>query len=259
MRKLLNNICLEAYNSKQRFTLAKHLKQLEANNTEPATFYFLRSSIYSSLIEGSTIDIDRYFSNLDAGYSSREMKQLQDLVETYRFARSKALTYANLMKAHEILSRNFEMPDHYKGHLRDKEVRVGNFLTTVYVGLEVKRLAAEFELFFSELNELKQRKNYTLNEAFYYASLTHLVFVKIHPFADGNGRLARLLEKWFLAQIIGDRAWKIPSEASYYLKREQYYKNLQIGKNYDEIKYRMSVPFLLMLPGAFSVSKKFYK
>ncbi|MCC6516766.1 MAG: Fic family protein [Chitinophagales bacterium] len=198
MRKLLNNICLEAYNSKQRFTLAKHLKQLEAYNTEPATFYFLRSSIYSSLIEGNTIDIDRYFGNLDAGYSSREMKQVQDLVETYRFARSKALTYANLMKAHEILSRNFEMPDHYKGHLRDKEVRVGNFLTTVYVGLEVKRLAAEFELFFSELNELKQRKNYTLNEAFYYASLTHLVFVKIHPFADGNGRLARLLEKWFL-------------------------------------------------------------
>ena len=30
-------------------------------------------------------------------------------------------------------------------------------------------------------------------EVFYYASLSHLVFVKIHPFQDGNGRTARLI------------------------------------------------------------------
>jgi len=31
----------------------------------------------------------------------------------------------------------------------------------------------------------------------FFAALIHLVFVKIHPFDDGNGRAARLLEKWF--------------------------------------------------------------
>ncbi len=41
-------------------------------------------------------------------------------------------------------------------------------------------------------------------EIFYYASYIHLVFVNIHPFTDGNGRAARLLEKWFLAEKLGD-------------------------------------------------------
>ncbi|WP_220392957.1 Fic family protein [Chitinophaga lutea] len=35
--------------------------------------------------------------------------------------------------------------------------------------------------------------------------MIHLVFVKIHPRADGNGRSARLLEKWFLAVKLGKR------------------------------------------------------
>jgi len=36
-------------------------------------------------------------------------------------------------------------------------------------------------------------------EVFYYVSLVHLAFVKIHRFIDGNGRIGWLLEKWFLA------------------------------------------------------------
>ena len=33
-------------------------------------------------------------------------------------------------------------------------------------------------------------------EIFYYAAYIHLVFLKSHPFQDGNGRTARLIEKW---------------------------------------------------------------
>lgn len=258
MRKLLTNICLDEYNRKQRFSLAKHIKALDTLKAEPTTFYFLRASIYSSLIEGSTIDMERYFDNIESGYKSKEMLQVQDLVEAYKFAKNHALNFANVMQAHKILSKNFEMTEKYKGKLRDKEVRVGNLFTTVYTGLEVKQLANEYTQLFEEINELCQRKNYTYNEAFYYAALLHLVFVKIHPFADGNGRMARLLEKWFLANIIGDKVWKIPSEANYYVKREQYYKTLQIGKTYHDISYNLATPFLLILPSSFSISKKYY-
>ena len=46
-------------------------------------------------------------------------------------------------------------------------------------------------------------------EVFYYAAFIHLVFVKIHPFQDGNGRTARLMEKWFLIEKIGQIATSV--------------------------------------------------
>ena len=54
-----------------------------------------------------------------------------------------------------------------------------------------------------------------IEEVFYFASMLHLVFAHIHPFQDGNGRAARLLEKWFLASKLEDKAWLIQSEKFY--------------------------------------------
>jgi Fic family protein len=74
-----------------------------------------------------------------------------------------------------------------------------------------------------------------------------LVFVKIHPFNDGNGRTARLLEKWFLSQFLGQNAWYITSELYYYNNLNDYYNNLaRVGLFYEELKYEKALPFLLM-------------
>ncbi len=92
------------------------------------------------------------------------------------------------------------MDDRYKGKVRDKDVKVGNILFTVYRGADKEITGKETKLLFTDIADLRAKK-LTMDECFHYASFIHRVFVKIYPFTDGNGRAARLLEKWFLSKL----------------------------------------------------------
>jgi Fic family protein len=79
--------------------------------------------------------------------------------------------------------------------------------------------------------------------------------VNIHPFEDGNGRAARLLEKWFIAEKMGAKAWYLQSELSYHNNVNQYYKNLnRLEFLYDELDYTKAMPSLLMLPQSLNIN-----
>lgn len=74
------------------------------------------------------------------------------------------------------------------------------------------------------------------------------MFVKIHPFNDGNGRTARLIEKWFLAEKLGDKSWFLQSEKMYYDQHDTYYQNIRLlGIEYPDLDYNRALPFLKML------------
>ena len=64
---------------------------------------------------------------------------------------------------------------------------------------------------------------------------------------DGNGRTARLIEKWFLRDQLGDKAISIELEKNYYNNKPKYYKNIRkIGLDYEDLDYQKSLAFLLM-------------
>ena len=60
---------------------------------------------------------------------------------------------------------------------------------------------------------MKQKLNF--QEVFYFARMIQVVFVKIHPWNDGNGRSGKLLEKWFLLEKLEAKAWFVQSEKYY--------------------------------------------
>jgi len=100
---------------------------------------------------------------------------------------------------------------------------------------------------YSDLDTLL-KLNLSFKEVFYFASMIHLVFVKIHPWKDGNGRSARLIEKWFISEKLGQNAWFVQSEKNYYNNHQIYNKNIRFrGLEYPEVKYLKAMPFLLML------------
>ena len=211
-------------------------------------FYKSVSSVYSSKIEGEDIDFDSYFKHkfLKVKFKPDYTRKADDLYSAYDFIDNNRLTLENVKKAHSILSKNL-LPKSQQGLIRTNPMFVINSDDKIeYVAAPPEIVKSELEKLFHDIDILHHAD---LNpfEVFYYASLLHLVFVKIHPFQDGNGRTARLIEKWFLIEKTGKKAMSVQLEKNYYIKLRDYYSNVRkIGLEYEDLDYSKCLNFLLM-------------
>lgn len=216
------------------------------------TFEYLTkaSAVFSSNIEGNSIDLNSYMNyelNKDAFKVGKEVEEIKDLIEAYSFAQQHPLNEKNLLACHKIFSKMLLIRSK-RGKYRIERVGVFGQSGLAYMAVEPERVAQEMHVFFEDISTLLTSA-LTEPEVFYFASLIHLRFAHIHPFRDGNGRAARLLEKWFIATKLGREFWKIRSEEYYKVHQAQYYATIHLGVNYYELHYENCLPFLEMLPG----------
>ena len=212
------------------------------------------SAVYSSNIEGNTIDLNS-FMNYDLNKSKfregKEIEEIEDLIAAYAFAQSAPLTEANLLHAHKLFSATLLIKSK-RGSYRQEPVGVFGKTGLAYMAIEPRFVAEQMRKLFEELADLAKAA-LTEAEVFYHASLIHLRFAHIHPFIGGNGRAARLLEKWFVAHKLGGNFWKLLSEKYYKEHQQAYYQHLNLGVNFYELDYSKCVPFLLMLPKSLTI------
>ncbi len=208
------------------------------------------SAVYSSNIEGNTVDLNS-FMNYELSKSkfkkTKEIEEIENLVRAYEFAQSHELSESNMLECHRVLSKTLLIKSK-RGKYREEPVGVFGKSGMVYLAVEPGFVKKEMNVFFDDIAVLLSE---TLNEreVFYHASLIHLKFAHIHPFMDGNGRVARLLEKWFIAEKLGHKFWKIPSEEYYKDHHQEYYEAINLGVNYYELDYDKCIDFLNLLPG----------
>lgn len=252
--KVIKNNLLDAYCEEFPNNIELQLNESkEADLSTPNfSFYTSVASVFSSKIEGENIELDSYIKHKRDGIQFQKdyTKKIDDLYNAYIFAQNHPLTPENIFEIHKILSQHI-LEKHWQGKYRHQNMYVASENGNIeYVAALPQIVPNEMDLFYNDLKLLLETK-LNIESVFFYAAMLHLVFVKIHPWNDGNGRTARLIEKWFLAQKLGEKAWFIQSEKMYYNQHQAYYNNLrQLGLEYELLDFTKALPFLKMLPKA---------
>lgn len=239
-----------------RFTQIAYFEGMRHISSKTFNYPFESAAVFSSKIEGEQIEMDSFLKHKRLGvkYQPDYTRKIDDLYDAYVFAQQHAMTKENIAAAHAMLTKHI-LQEPQQGTLR-----TGNMYVITNDG-KIEYVAATPDILVNEMAKLYQDLEtllaapLTMEEVFFFAAMIHLVFVKIHPYEDGNGRTARLLEKWFLARHLGEKAWYIQSEKNYYEKHQQYYATIRrLGLEYDTLDYSNALPFLQLLPGAISDS-----
>jgi Fic family protein len=258
--QIVQDDLLKEYKGKFKKAIQKKFEKLHDSELSIGTFSFYTSvsAVFSSRIEGEDIELDSFVKHKRFGvkYKPDYTRKIDDLYNAYLFAQKKKLTSKNIEQAHMMLTK------HILQKSKQGKFRTGNMYVLTkdgrieYVAASPEAVKKEMKKFYTDLKTLLETK-LNFEETFFFAAMLHLVFIKIHPFEDGNGRTARLLEKWFLAQKLGVKAWFIQSERNYYDLHSSYYKNIRkLGLEYQELNYSAALPFINILPASVNYKGK---
>ncbi len=247
--KIIPTNLIPAFLNAVTFPAQKCFNTLQEQNFEALIFSKTTSSaVHSAKIEGENVVLSDLIKNIkqNTPYKTAYINPTKDLYNAYCFAQENTLTLQNLLKTHQLITRSF-LTKKAQGKIRTvDEIIFNEHGNIVYTAATKETVSEEFKNFIHDLEILKTT-TLTLTETFYFASMLHLVLVKIHPFEDGNGRLCRLVEKWFLAEKLNRNAWSLDLEKNYHEQQNHYFTTLnKLGLFYEEVSYNKGLPFLLL-------------
>jgi Fic family protein len=248
--RIIEDIFFNQYNENIGNQIEKLIDSFDfTERTSDLGYKTQASAVYSSNIEGNSIDLNSFMNyklSQDKFKTHKEIQEIENLILAYEFAQTNNLNEKNFLQCHKIFSKTLVIKSK-QGKYRNEKVGVSVQSGLVYLAIEPEFVYETMNEFFSDLDVLLI-KELSKSETFYFVSLIHLKFVHIHPFRDGNGRAARLIEKWFLTEKLGNNFWKLSSEKFYKDNQMDYYKNINLGVNYYVLNYDRCIPFLMLLP-----------
>lgn len=197
-------------------------------------------SIHSSLaIEANSLSLNQVKDVIEGKVVLGPLKEIQEVKNAYNaysnITNFDGYSEQDLLKAHFLLTNSVcDLPGKYRNHGEG-----------VFDGSKVIFVAPPHNLVPSLMKDLfKWLKNDEETPLLIKSCIFHYEFVFIHPFSDGNGRLARLWQNILLCK------WKpvfeyIPIESFIQKYQQEYYNKIalchSIGKSNDFIEFMLTV------------------
>ena len=181
----------------------------------------------TNAIEGSTLTLDETQRILHLGERLGNQRERLEVLNMERclaryeecLAQKRELNEKLILEWHTILLNKIPDYDQYKGIWRPVNVflRISSFQFPTYS--QVPKLMREMME--------KYQKNQNSIHSVEQAAAVHCMFTTIHPFADGNGRIARLIMNYIL-QLNGFPFTTIPAG-----KRDPYFETQEKGHSQE--------------------------
>ena len=182
----------------------------------------LKSSLYSARIEGNPLKLSDLEKRDDG-----EVKNIEifNIFDANRFIEAKIkqgkLSKNIILKLHKVVLKSLS-PD--AGHLRSEPSAIFNQAgIAVYLPPRPAQINNLLDKLFKYISSPKEE--FPLINAL----ISHLVFEKIHPFLDGNGRVGRLLISALLRAKGWDSIFTVPVEEFLDDHKKEYYFHLDQG------------------------------
>ena len=196
--------------------------------------YLAKGALATTAIEGNTLSEDEVLKHLDGKLDLPPSKkylaqEIDNIVEVFNYITDKVIQKENKLSIKDIKKFNSTVLKNL--HL-DDEVKPGNFrvhkvVVARYRGVDQKDTEPLVKQLCDWLNNnFKPLERYNIAFGILKAIVAHIYFAWIHPFGDGNGRTARLIELQILLSV------GVPSAAAHLLSnhynqtRQEYYRQL---------------------------------
>ncbi|MDE2215262.1 MAG: Fic family protein, partial [Candidatus Omnitrophica bacterium] len=188
---------------------------------------FNRSVHSSTWIEGNMLSLAQVAAlsaDKDIVAQEKEKREVRNCIKALRWLlqhRHAPLTEAKLLKLHTIMTIDL-LPQERCGRYRNIQNYIINakdqIIFTPTAPSKVKQRMKELFIW------LKRHK---AEHPIFRNAIFHYEFVNIHPFVDGNGRVARAASQWILFSDDYDPLWTLGLDEYFAQDRAKYYDMIQ--------------------------------
>ncbi len=221
-----------------------HSKILPATEIKLRRQAFIRMTQSSTAIEGNVLNLHQV-EDLVAGKKidapDRDIYEVKNYISALKYIekivkKKQKINKRIFLQIHKLVTKN-TLPKEKSGCFRLVPV----YVVRHFLGLNQKvvytaPLASEVSTLVENLiSWLNKEENTNINPVI-VAGIVHQEIAAIHPFVDGNGRLARAVSTLVLYQRGYDFRRLFALEDYYNLNREEYYKAINTGELYKEDK-----------------------
>jgi len=217
----------------------------KADELSFATDLMASEAVNTSLIEGEILNRNSVQASIRRNFGletdSRRVEPAEsgiaDMMTDLYTGYDQKLTQDKLYQWHRMLTNgrtDLRSVGQYRSHNEPMQVvsgPIGNF-TIHFEAPPSTQVRQQMKIFLSWYNKVRNQS--PLINPLSRSAITHLYFVSIHPFEDGNGRLARALSEKTLSEDLGKPT--LTSLAfSIGQNRDRYYKALEFNNKKLEI------------------------